>query len=201
MSTSVSATADAAGYPVRYEADYVERRNRLTTFFRLLLAIPHLIVLSILGFVAVLAVIVAWFALLFTARWPRSFYDFTAGVLRYAARVYGYVHLVADPYPPFDLGEHPEYPIRLRVAAPLESYNRLKVLFRLILAIPVSIIAYALYLVAQLGAFLAWFAILFTGKQPEGLQRMIDLGVAYWVRATGYFWLITEDWPPFGAYD
>ncbi|HZO36688.1 MAG TPA: DUF4389 domain-containing protein [Solirubrobacteraceae bacterium] len=195
------AAAEQSRYPVQYEADYVERRSRLTTFFRWLLAIPHLIVISVLGFFAYIVVIVAWFALLFTARWPQGMYNFTAGVLRYAARLYGYLHLATDTYPPFDLGEHDEYPIRLKIAPPLESYSRAKVFFRILLAIPVAIIAYALYLVANLGAFIAWFVIVITGKQAQGLQNMINLGVAYYVRSAAYFCLITEDWPPFGADD
>src|SRR6478672_7336017 len=199
--TAYPAAAESSGYPVRYEADYAERRSRLTTFFRWLLVIPHLIVLWVYSLIAGFAVIVAWFALLFTARWPQGLYDFVAGVLRYANRVYGYLHLATDAYPPFDLGEHDEYPVRLRIAPPLESYSRLKVLFRLLLAIPVAIIAYALYLVANVGSFIAWFAIVITGKQQQGLQSMINLGVAYYVRSGAYFCLVTEDWPPFGADD
>jgi hypothetical protein len=63
---------------VTFEADYVERRSRLTTFFRLLLVIPHLIVLYLWGIVAGIAVVIAWFALLFTARYPRGLYMFVA---------------------------------------------------------------------------------------------------------------------------
>jgi Domain of unknown function (DUF4389) len=200
MSTSPAAsTAEPSSYPAKYEADYVERRSRLSTFFRWLLAIPHLLVLTVYGLLAYVAVIVAWFVLLFTARWPKALYDFVAGVLRYATRVYGYLHLATDAYPPFDLGEHDEYPIRLKLAPPQESYSRLKVLFRILLAIPVAIIAYALYLVANLGALISWFAIVITGKQPQSLQSMINLGVAYYVRSAAYFALVTEDWPPFNA--
>src|SRR6476619_7348464 len=95
--------AEPSRYPVQYEADYVERRSRLTTFFRLILAIPHYIVLTVYGFIAMFAVVAAWFVLLFTARWPQGLYDFVAGVLRYSARLYGYIHLATDAYPPFDL--------------------------------------------------------------------------------------------------
>ena len=59
------------------------------------------------------------------------------------------------------------------------------------------IIQYAMQIVAQVGAFLAWWAILFLGRQPKGLQDMIVLGLSYQQRATVYFALITEDWPPF----
>jgi uncharacterized protein DUF4389 len=183
-------------YPVTFEADYVEKRSRLTTFFRWLLVIPHFIVVTFYGLAAVVVVIVAWFAILFTGRWPRGMYDFVAGFLRYATAVYGYWYLLTDKYPPFgpDVGA---YPVRLNIAPPKDEYSRLKVLFRIILAIPPYIIAYAMGIVAQVGAFLAWFAIVVLGRQPKGLQDMIVLGLSYQQRAYAYMALITEDWPPF----
>ena len=66
-----------------------------------------------------------------------------------------------------------------------------------ILAIPVVIIFYAMQIVAELGAFIAWFVIVVLGRQPRGLQDMIALGLSYQQRATTYFALVTEDWPPF----
>jgi len=190
-----------SAYPVVYEADYVEKRSRLTTFFRYFLMIPHFIVLIVLEIGLAFAVFIAWFALLFTGRWPQGLYDFTAGVLRYMTRLNAYMYLAADPYPPFDMQEHPEYPIRLRVAPPKESYSRVKVFFRGLLAIPVMLIYYALSLVMQIGAFLSWFVIVFTGKQPEGLQNMINLGVGYGARGYAYMLLLTEDFPPFSSED
>jgi Domain of unknown function (DUF4389) len=183
-------------YPVIFEADYVEKRSRLTTFFRWLLAIPQLIVIIFYGLAAGIVVIVAWFALLFTGRWPQGMYDFVAGFLRYSTAVNGYIYLLTDRYPPFG-PDTDDYPVRLRIAPPKEEYNRLKVLFRIILAIPPYIIAYAMNIVAEVGAFLAWFAILVLGRQPKGLQDMIVLGLSYQQRAYTYMALITEDWPPF----
>jgi hypothetical protein len=188
-----------SAYPVDYEADFAERRDRLSTFFRLLLAIPHLIVASVLQFALGIAVVVAWVVLLVTGRWPVGLYDFVAGVLRYWTRVLAYIHLVTDVYPPFDLRPHDEYPVRLRIAPPKESYNRLKVLFRVFLAIPVYLISTALQLVAEIGALLAWFYIVVTGRQNEGLQSLINLGVAYQARAYAYYSLVVEDWPPFST--
>jgi Domain of unknown function (DUF4389) len=183
-------------YPVTFEADYVEKRSRLTTFFRWLLVIPHFIVVTLYGIAAAVVIIVAWFALLITGRWPRGMYDFVAGFWRYATAVYGYWYLLTDAYPPFspDVGA---YPVRLNIAPPQAEYSRLKVLFRIILAIPPYIITYAMSIVAQVGAFLAWFAIVVLGRQPKGLQDMIVLGLSYQQRAYTYMSLITEDWPPF----
>jgi uncharacterized protein DUF4389 len=184
-------------YPVTFQADYVEKRSRLTTFFRLLLAIPHLIFVYLYQLAAGIVVIVAWFVLLFTGRWPLGMYDFVAGSLRYSTRVYGYTCLLTDEYPPFSGDPTISYPVRLDIAAPKPEYSRLKVLFRIVLAIPVLIITYAMQIVAQVGALLAWFAIVVLGRQPKGLQDMIVLGLSYQQRAYTYIALITEDWPPF----
>jgi hypothetical protein len=184
-------------YPVTFKADYVEKRSRLTTFFRLLLAIPHIIFLYFYGLAAGVVVIIAWFALLFTGRYPQGMYDFVGGSLRYSTRVYGYLWLLTDEYPPFSGSTEAPYPVDLNISAPKPEYSRLKVLFRIILAIPVLIIHYAMQIVAQVGAFIAWFAIVALGRQPKGLQDMIVLGTSYQQRAYAYLALVTEDWPPF----
>jgi Domain of unknown function (DUF4389) len=183
-------------YPVTFQADYVEKRSRLTTFFRLVLVIPHVIVLAFYAIAAGVVVIIAWFALVFTGRWPRGMYDFVAGFFRYGTAVHGYFYLLTDEYPPFG-SDVDSYPVRLNVAPPQDEYSRLKVLFRIILAIPPYIIAYAMNIVMQVGAFLAWFAIVVLGRQPKGLQDMIVLGMSYQQRAYAYMALLAEDWPPF----
>jgi hypothetical protein len=183
-------------YPVTFEADYVEKRSRLTTFFRWLLVIPHVIVIAFYAIAAAVVVVIAWFALVFTGRWPRGMYDFVAGFFRYTTAVHGYFYLLTDEYPPFG-PDVDSYPVRLNIAPPQDQYSRLKVLFRIILAIPPYIIAYAMNIVMQVGAFLAWFAIIVLGRQPKGLQDMIVLGMSYQQRAYAYMALLAEDWPPF----
>jgi len=73
-------------YPVTFAADYVERRDRLTAFFRLILAIPLFIWLYIYGIVAFIAIVIAWFAIVITGQFPRGLYDFVAGFTRFATR-------------------------------------------------------------------------------------------------------------------
>jgi hypothetical protein len=180
----------------RFEADYEESRSRLTTFFRPLLVIPHLVVLWLWGIAAAVVVFIAWFALVFTGRYPEGMYDFVAAYLRYSTFVYGYAWLLCDPYPPFtgDAGER--YPVRLRIGPPLAAYDRAKTGFRFLLAIPVLVMVYVMQIVYQLGALLAWFAIVILGRQPRGLQDMIVLGLSYQQRAYAYLALVSEDWPP-----
>jgi hypothetical protein len=183
--------------PVTFSADYVAERSRATTFFRLLLVIPHVIFFFLWTIAGFFAVVAAWFALVFTGRWPTGLYDFVANLQRYATHVYGYCGLLTDQYPPF--GPSDDYPVRLNVGPPKDEYSRAKAGFRIFLAIPVYLIMYAMQIVWEIGALIAWFAIVITGKQPKGLQDMIKLGISYQQRGSAYIALVTEDFPPFTA--
>jgi hypothetical protein len=91
---------------VRLDVEYPDARqlNRWLPLVKWLLAIPHYIVLFFLYLVALLAVIGAWFAILFSGRYPRAIFDYVEGVLRWHNRVVGYaLILVTDRYPPFQL--------------------------------------------------------------------------------------------------
>jgi hypothetical protein len=194
----MSTTATSPGpYPVGYEADFTEKRSRLTTFFRYLLVIPHFILAMVFGIGLYVCVIIAWFAIVFTGRYPAGLYNFNTGAVRFLARLQSYVHLTTDAYPPFDLQEHPEYPVRIPIGPAKESYSRLKTALRFLIGIPVMLINYALGVVAYVCALISWFWIVITGKQNEGLHNAIVLGMAYYARSTAYLCLITEDWPPF----
>ena len=83
------------------------------------------------------------------------------------------------------------------VGPPLAAYDRVKVLLRIILVIPPYLIAYAMSIVATVGAVLAWFVILFTGKLPHGIYGIVRLGLSYQVRVVPYYLLLTETWPVF----
>jgi Domain of unknown function (DUF4389) len=185
-------------YPISYEADAaLEGRNRLTTLFRYIVAIPWLIVASIYGLIAEIAAVIAWFAIVFTGRYPEGLYNFNAGYVRMIGRVNGFEYLLTDGWPPFGGDEAPDYPVRIGVAPPLDEYSRLKTGLRLIYGIPVYLLAIVQAVIVSVCALIGWFAILFTGKLPEGLFNPIRSGSAYLTRATAYFLLLTEDWPPF----
>jgi hypothetical protein len=179
--------------------DYIERRSRLTTFFRWILAIPHFFFAAVYGIVFYVVLIISWFAIVFTARWPESLWRFSTGFLRYITRLGAYLYLGVDQYPPFSGGEHDEYPVRVPIAPPLERYSRLKTGFRFIYAILAYVIRYALGIVLGFVAFLSWFAIVITGRQPGSLQNAIDFCLAYTTRADALIFLITETYPPFGS--
>jgi hypothetical protein len=168
------------------------KRSRLTVFFRLILAIPHFIVLALWGIVAELAVVVAWFAALFTGRVPEGLHDFLASFLRYSSRVTGYVFLLADPFPPFGGGG--SYPIDVRIDPPLEQ-SRLTVVFRIVLAIPALILVYVFRIVNQIVAFLGWFYCLATGRMNEGMRNLSAWLLRYEVQTYAYLLLLTGRYP------
>ena len=184
-------------YPASFEADYLERRNRLTAFFRLILAIPLAIWLYVYAILAYLVIVVAWFAILITGRYPRGLYEFVAGFVRYLARFTAYAALLCDAYPSFWGTPDPAYPIRMSFEGPLARYSRPKTLLRFILAIPILILRYVMQLLLEIGGVAAWFVIVITGKLPRGLFDPMVLANSYMARSDAYLALLTETYPPF----
>jgi Domain of unknown function (DUF4389) len=186
-------------YPVSYEADYTRERNRLTTFFRLILAIPWLIVAFIYMIAALVVTIIAWFALVILGRYPESAYNFNSGVLRYIARFYAWAYLQVDPYPPFGFSPDPTYPVRVQFAPRPERQSRLKALFRLILAIPIFVLAYLMSILHNGASFVAWLTIVFRGYQPAGVHNALLFTNSWFTRAYAYAYLLLRDeYPPVG---
>jgi hypothetical protein len=184
-------------YPVTFEVDYVERRNRLTAFLRLILAIPLLIWWYLYALVALVVIVIAWLAILITARYPKGLYEFVAGYTRFVTRMTAYTALLCDPYPPFGGSHEPAYPVRMQFGGPLASYSRAKTFFRFILAIPIMIVRYVTNLLLEIGAFAAWVVIVITGKLPRGLFDVMVLANSYTARSDAYLFLLTETYPPF----
>jgi hypothetical protein len=183
-------------YPVTFEADYAEQRNRLTTFFRLILMIPVAIVLYVFLIVAYFAIVIAWFAIVLTGHYPKGLYKFVADTNRFLARVTAYGVLLTDAYPPFSGADDPAYPVRMTFVE-LGEYSRLKTLVRIILAIPVMILRYVMGLLLEIGAVAAWVVIVVTGKMPRGLFDLMVLANSYTARSDAYLFLLTETYPPF----
>jgi hypothetical protein len=184
-------------YPVTFEADFTEPRNRLTALVRLILAIPLAIVLWVYGLLATVAIVIAWFAIVITARYPAELYSFVSGYTRFLTRFLAYTTLLCDPYPAFWGNEDDAYPVRMHFAGPLERYSRLKTLLRIILAIPIVILRYVLGLLLEIGAVAAWVVILITGRMPRGLFDPMVLASSYTARSDAYLYLLTETYPPF----
>jgi uncharacterized protein DUF4389 len=174
-------------------------RNRLTVFFRLLLAIPHIVWLILWGIAAFTVSFANWLAVLIEAQVPSSLHNFVAAYLRYATQLGAYLVLAANPYPGFR--GRPGYPVDLEIDPP-ERQGRWGGFFRLVLAIPALLLAEALGGggtdyggVAAVSAFLAWFFCLARGRAPSGLRNLSVYALDYGAQAAGYLLLLTPRYP------
>jgi hypothetical protein len=170
-------------------------RSRVTVFFRGILWIPHYFTLLLYGIGYSVSVVLAWFAIIFTGKYPQGLYDFNVKVLKYQARLNSYLYLQVDAYPPFGLDDYPDYPTQLRIGPAQESYSRAKAFFRGLLGIPVVIVMYAMLIVMGVMTAVIWVVGVIAGKTPEGLHGPLNLALSYYARAGAYFALVTEDWP------
>jgi len=179
--------------PIRLESSDDLQRNRLTVFFRLLLAIPHLIWVTLWGIASFFAAIGNWFAILFTGTPPAGLHRFLSAYTRYQQHVYAYLCLIGNPFPSF-AGERGSYPIEIRIAERAPQ-NRWTVGFRFILALPAFLLASAYGTLLFTVAFLGWFASLFTGTMPLGLRNAGALALRYSAQFYGYVLLVTDAYP------
>ena len=193
--TETAAIADR--HPIGLIVDDDLRRNRLTVFFRLLLAIPQLIWLYCVGIVAAFALLFAWIVAVFTGRVPDSLHNLLARYQRLTTHVAAYTLLIANPWPPFG-GSPGTYPIDLRVeeAAP---QSRLTVFFRGLLAIPALVLAYVFRLVNTLIALLGWFYSLIFGRMHEGMRDLSAWMLQFEMQAYCYLFLLTGRYPSFAG--
>lgn len=185
-------------YPVHITIEQRESYSRLTTFFRLLLAIPHLVVVTLWAVLVIFTVIAAWFAILFRARYPGSLFRFHQAFLSYYTRVVCYSLLLCDGFPSFGKGSPDDgYPVQVAVSYP-ERQSRLSVGFRILLAYPVWILTFWLNLFAYILAIVTWFVVMAVGRIPDGLFEVIVLPRWYTSRVLAYsFLLLTDTYPWF----
>jgi hypothetical protein len=179
-------------HPIRLELADDGRRSRLTTFFRLLLAVPHFLWLGLWSIAAFFAAIANGFVALIRGRSAGPLHRFLAAYVRYYAHVTAFVSLVANPFPGF-VGA-PGYPVEVSIGPP-ERQNRWITFFRAILAIPAFFLAGALTVALLVVAFLAWFAALATGRMPTGLRNLGAFCVRYISQTNAYWFVITDRYP------
>lgn len=199
-------------YPVTLTVDYPDRKlNRLTSFFRIFMAIPILIVIGLISsgnieigkdpfhwslatggviFLPLLLMIV------FRQKYPRWWFDWNLAVSRFGLRVCSYLALMRDEYPSTDEEQYVHFNMEYPDAK--NGIERGMPLVKWFLAIPHYIVLWCLYVAVCFVVVIAWFAILFTGRYPKGLFDFV-VGVQRWtVRVAGYaFLLVTDRYPPF----
>ena len=193
-------------------ADADLRRSRVTVLFRLVLAIPHLIVLAVFGAIAVFLAPFLWLATLFSGTAPDALADYFRMLVRYSLHVYAYLYLTTAQYPPWP-GTDDDYAIGVSFP-PAARQSRWGVGLRFVIALPALLLAMAFtggggfsWLspgsgvalegigVAATAAFLAWFACLVTGRMPQGLRDLQIYGLGYATQAYAYLFLLTDRYP------
>jgi hypothetical protein len=187
--------AGAPGYPLRYDVEYPEELSRWLIFVKWLLAIPHFIILYLLGIASSVVGFIAFFAILFTKRYPQGLFDFVVNVNRWGANVGAYYGLFRDEYPPFSW-DPGQYAVTYEVDYP-EGLNRWLPLIKWLLAFPHYIVLLFLFIAVYFVYIIAWFAILFTKRYPRGLFDFV-VGVNRWnYRVGAYTSLLRDEYPPF----
>ena len=206
-----------AGYAASLEIDYPNRLDRFTTFFRVLFAIPIVIVIGALtaaggetmmnnetnqqvavsfgGIVLGLFMATA-LMIVFRERYPKWWFDFALELNRFSTRVTAYLLLLSDKYP--STVEKQSVHLELKYPDVKKDLNRYLPLVKWLLALPHYIVLIFLSLAMLLATLIAWFAILFTGRYPKSLFDFV-VGVNRWnLRVSAYaMLLITDKYPPF----
>src|SRR6266480_2649843 len=204
----------AGSYPVQFDVAYPDRDlNRLTTFFRIFVAIPILIVMAALGgehwswgahgtgyasaggsvlFLPVLLMV------LFRQKYPRWWYDWNLELTRFSNRIGVYLALMDDTYPSTD--EEQSVSLHFPYPNAKQELNRWLPLVKWFLAIPHYIVLWFLSIAAFFCVIIAWFAILFTGRYPRSLFDFVVGVFRWWLRVAAYAFLLTTDrYPPFST--
>ena len=193
--TAPVAPMPTAGYPVRFDVEYPEQLSRLLIFVKWLLAIPHFLILYVLGALLYIVTIIAFVAILFTQKYPQGLFNFAVGVMRWQANASAYIILLRDEYPPFSW-EQGQYPVTFEVDYQ-PTVNRWAPLYKWLIVIPNLIVFIIVALVAYILLIIGWFAILFTGNMPRGIFDFV-VGMMRWsARINTYIYLMHDEYPPF----
>ena len=195
-------------YPVSIRGELTEPPSRALWLIKLLMALPHYIILIVLVIASVVISTIAFFSILFTGKYPKGLFNFNVGVLRWFWRVgfYSYDTLGTDKYPPFSLTPDDSYPADLEVEYPERLSRGLVLVKWWLLVIPHNLIV-SLFRGGETFGLIFIFSIiaavmlLFTGKYPKDIFKLV-VGMNRWAyRVTAYTMLMTDRYPPFKLWD
>ncbi len=181
-------------HPVHLVGDADDLRfSRVTVFFRLPLAIPHIVWFILWSIVAWLAAILTWFAMLVIGRPPAALHRFLSRYVRYELHLYSFLFLAANPFPGF-AGARGSYPLDVELPAPARQ-SRWLTFFRFFVAIPAILVNSALGGALFFAAFLTWFVALARGAAPWGLRNLSAYALRYAAQQNAYLLLLTDAYP------
>ena len=194
--------AASSPYPAALTFDGPEKVANWRPLVQWFLAIPHFVLVYGLGVLAEVVGVISWFVILFTGRLPEGLAGLQCLYLRYSLRTMAYAGFLVEEYPPFafattgpDPGDVPR--VRADFTPQLEDRNRVTAFFRIILVLPHLVVLAVLALGAFLAVVVSFFAVLFTGRWPEGLRSYV-VGVMGWnIRVQAYLTLLVDEYPPF----
>ncbi|MFJ8823956.1 DUF4389 domain-containing protein [Streptomyces sp. NPDC102467] len=169
------------------------RQHRLTVLLRLLLLLPHAIVLALLSVVTVFAVVAAWCATLLIGRVPEPLERWLSGYLGYETRLSAAAMLLTGRYPPFEWGSPFAYPLQLRLHS--HALNRVAVLFRLPLVLPAAVVGGLVTAGWWAVSFLSWLVVLVLGRMPRPLFEATAAVLRFRMRVSAYVLLLTPSYP------
>lgn len=192
-----------SAYPATLTITTPDRVDNWRPLVHWLLAIPHVVVLYVLGVVSFVVAVISWFAILFTGNLGDGLSGYQSLYLRYTERTYAFFGFLTTDYPPFgfattaaDPGDHE--PVRVELQPEASDRNRLTTFFRWVLVIPHAVVLSVIGVLAWIAWIVAFFAVLFTGTWPDGLRKFV-VGYMRWaLRVNAYSLLLTDEYPPFG---
>jgi hypothetical protein len=183
---------EAEGRPRTVNGDDL-RRSRLSVFFRLLLAVPHIVWLVLWTIAAYVAAVANWLVTLALGRPAGGLARFLAAYVRYSTHVSAFLYLVANPFPGF-VGAPGSYPVDVEIVPPGRQ-NRWLTAFRIVLAVPAILLSSSIGSLLFVVALLGWFASLATGRAPSGLQQAGAYGIGYSAQLNAYLFMLTDRYP------
>lgn len=196
IAAGASTASLSGGYPVDVDAQLLPEYARFMPLIKWLILLPHYVVLFFLAIGAMFVSFIAFFATLFTAKYPEGMWNYMVGVHRWALRVMAYQMLITDSYPPFTLEETAEDTVQLKAEYP-ERVSRWRPFFAWLIVIPFAIVASLIVFVAQICSVFAFFTVIFTKRIPDGLFNVIRNGFTWNLRAGFYAYWMSTEYPPF----
>ncbi len=192
-------------YPAAFEVETPDKIENWRPLVQWLMAIPHIVVLSLLAVVGGVVAIISWFSIVFTGKLSEGLANTQSMVLRYNMRTLAFAGFLHEEFPPFDFtttaAEPGGTPVSVDFTPALEDRNRLTVGLRFLWGIPAWIFLGIISLVAEILWFIAFFAVLFTGSWPDGLRDFVVKALRLGVKVNAYGMLLTDEYPPFSLDD